>query len=151
MPADIDGHLRRGRQVGRRGGKRGSVGEQSRPLERHESAAGDDTEAHPISARGSNSRDDSGALRVRRPAVLCVITAVVGGAAAAGASQPATARSHWRVLTLPVRQGRPYSFAEPGIAVGRRGVLILDAASANTGAPPTFWLSRDGGRRWAAG
>jgi hypothetical protein len=30
-------------------------------------------------------------------------------------------------------------------------VLILDAASANTGAPPTFWLSRDGGRRWATG
>jgi hypothetical protein len=37
------------------------------------------------------------------------------------------------------------------MAAGRRGSLIVDAASANTGAPPTFWLSRNGGRSWATG
>ena len=62
-----------------------------------------------------------------------------------------TATKRWRVITLPVR-GSSYSFAEPGIMAGpHRRTLIADAASANTGAPPTFWISRDGGRRWSVG
>jgi hypothetical protein len=57
----------------------------------------------------------------------------------------------WRVITLPVR-GKSYSFAEPGIEAGaNHRTLIADAASANTGAPPTLWISRDGGRRWSVG
>jgi hypothetical protein len=80
-----------------------------------------------------------------------MLAALVGGAAASGAGRPGPRAHRWRVLKLAVNPGRPYSFAEPGIATGPRGAMILDAASANTGAPPTFWLSRDGGRRWATG
>ncbi|MFL5822978.1 MAG: sialidase family protein [Solirubrobacteraceae bacterium] len=69
----------------------------------------------------------------------------------ANARGGARAEHSWRVLRLPVRRHRPFSFAEPGIAVGPRGRVVIDAATANTGAPPTFWLSRDGGRRWATG
>jgi hypothetical protein len=64
---------------------------------------------------------------------------------------PRARAPRWRVSTLPVH-GKSYSFAEPGIAGGPHGrTLIADAASANTGAPPTLWISRDGGRHWSVG
>lgn len=57
----------------------------------------------------------------------------------------------WAITRLPVAGHGPASYAEPGIVVGRRGLVVVDAASANTGAPPTFWISRDGGLSWSTG
>lgn len=84
-------------------------------------------------------------------AAAAVITAV-GFVLAPFAQATGTAHApRWRVITLPVH-GKSFSFAEPGIEAGPgRRTLIADAASANTGAPPTFWISRDGGRRWSVG
>ena len=67
---------------------------------------------------------------------------------AAGAGRPAL---RWRLLTLPVPAHGSFSYAEPGIAIGPDGYALADAATANTGAPPTFWLSRDAGDTWASG
>jgi hypothetical protein len=53
------------------------------------------------------------------------------------------------VVTLTPPTGG--SFAEPGIVIGSGGIAIVNAATANTGAPPTFWLSRDGATTWTAG
>jgi hypothetical protein len=59
--------------------------------------------------------------------------------------------THWRILTLPAA-GKSSSYAEPNITVGaHQQTMIIDAASANTGAPPTLWISRDGGKQWSAG
>jgi hypothetical protein len=82
------------------------------------------------------------------PWVILALLAAVSlvGPAEAGSSGP-----RWRVSRLPINRAGAYSFAEPGIATGGHGMVILDAASANTGAPPTFWLSRDDGRSWAIG
>lgn len=81
--------------------------------------------------------------------VLAVAATVAGVVQLAQAAHPAA--TQWHIVTLPV-QGRSYSFAEPGIEAGRHGrTLIADAASANTGAPPTFWISRDGGLNWSIG
>ncbi|MGH2884599.1 MAG: hypothetical protein ACRDPA_18180, partial [Solirubrobacteraceae bacterium] len=90
-------------------------------------------------------------MRVSSRLVLFVVAVLAGTAGAAVATQSGATGRRWRVVRLQVKPGKPYSFAEPGIAAGPRGVMILDAASANTGAPPTFWLSRDGGRSWATG
>lgn len=84
-------------------------------------------------------------------AVRWVIPALAGAVLLSATADAGSNRPYWRVVTLPVKRGRPYSFAEPGMATGARGLAIVDAASANTGAPPTFWLSRDGGRSWATG
>ena len=84
-------------------------------------------------------------------AALSVVA--VGGLAwrADGRGPVAGHRWHWRMTTLAVGQARAFSYAEPGIAVGPGGLLVADAATANTGAPPTFWLSRDGGQSWSVG
>jgi hypothetical protein len=55
------------------------------------------------------------------------------------------------VTTLPPAVGKhTASFGEPGIAVGPRGTLIVNAARANAGYP-TWWISRDSGRHWGPG
>src|SRR5205085_8028194 len=55
------------------------------------------------------------------------------------------------VVNLPVASGSPFSYAEPGIAIGPGGLALIEAATANTGAPPTFWLSRNDGGSWTTG
>lgn len=83
-----------------------------------------------------------------------MIGLVLGGSAPVGQAWAAPGAGkpiRWRVTTLHVLAGGPSSYAEPGIAAGPGGLMMLDAASANTGAPPTFWLSRDGGRSWPPG
>jgi hypothetical protein len=52
------------------------------------------------------------------------------------------------VVTLPTAADG--SFAEPGIAADR-GLAMIDAASANTGAVATLWSSTDDGCSWTAG
>src|SRR5437763_8357586 len=64
---------------------------------------------------------------------------------------PPPARAGWRVEKLPVPAGAPFAYAEPGIAFGGGGLAVVSAATANTGAPPTLWISRDGGGTWATG
>jgi hypothetical protein len=53
-------------------------------------------------------------------------------------------RADWRVQELP--KGR--SFSEPGVAVGKHGVLFASACTANANRPATFWRTRDAGRHW---
>ena len=80
--------------------------------------------------------------------------AVVGGTAApvVHAAPPAPATLHWRVETLPPPPGgAPFSSAEPGLAIGPDGTAIVDAASANSGAPPTFWILHQGRGAWDRG
>jgi hypothetical protein len=93
--------------------------------------------------------------RPKRPAIVAlVLTAIVAGGVAVSSAYAAGAalvQEHWRVLTLPVPRNAPVSFAEPGIAFGPDGSAVANAATANTGAPPTFWISRDGGSAWATG
>ncbi len=69
----------------------------------------------------------------------------------AAAARGALHEPRWHIAKLPVSGHGAFSSAEPGIAAGPRGQLLVDAASANTGAPPTFWLSRDGGMSWGPG
>jgi hypothetical protein len=85
------------------------------------------------------------ALLITAGAAGCVLGAV------AHAAPVEPRRQHWQVVNLPVAAGAPHSYAEPGIAVGPDGSTVINAATANTGAPPTFWISRDGGGAWAAG
>lgn len=82
---------------------------------------------------------------------LTVTVATCLTASAAGGAPATTAPEHWRVVNLPVPHGAPFSYAEPGIAIGPHGLAVADGATANTGAPPTFWLSSDGGQTWASG
>jgi hypothetical protein len=85
----------------------------------------------------------------RATAGLVIVLALAAAAQFAQAAHRAPTR--WRILTLRV-QGKSFSYAEPNITVGPdRRTMIIDAASANTGAPPTFWISRDGGQRWSIG
>jgi len=57
----------------------------------------------------------------------------------------------WEVVRLPAATGsHPASFAEPGIAVGPRGALVVNAAQANVGYP-TWWTSADNGAHWGRG
>lgn len=89
---------------------------------------------------------------MRRPVLrfsACLGLALLAGGAWGTARAPAAPR--WRVLTLPVSGHGPFSYAEPGIVVGPGGSMIVVAASANTSAPPTFWLSRNSGLTWADG
>jgi hypothetical protein len=70
------------------------------------------------------------------------------------AAQAAPAPRQWTVVTLPApvaTGGVPASFAEPGIVIGADGTALVDAASANTGAPPAFWLSHDAAATWGPG
>ena len=87
---------------------------------------------------------------MKRGALACAATIIVAayvGAAAADAVDV----GHFQITTLSVRGHGPFSHAEPGIAIGRDGLALVDAATANTGAPPTFWISRNGGGSWGSG
>src|SRR5207245_2878766 len=83
-------------------------------------------------------------------AILFVGVALASGLSSQPA-QSAEAAMHWRVTTLPLPPGSAGSYAEPGIVIGVGGVALVDAASANTSAPPTFWVSHDGGDTWGPG
>jgi hypothetical protein len=82
--------------------------------------------------------------------VLLLGAAVLAIATPAAAAPPAKSAG-WQVTVLPVVAGATASFAEPGIASGPNGVLMVNASTANTGAPPTFWSSADAGGTWARG
>ncbi len=82
---------------------------------------------------------------------MALAVVIVASAVVLSAFAQATPSKRWHVITLPVH-GKSYSYAEPDIVVGPHGrTMVIDAASANTGAPPTFWISGDGGRRWSVG
>jgi hypothetical protein len=84
-------------------------------------------------------------------AVVLIVATVAAGGLSALAEAAHAPPKHWRILTLPV-QGKSFSYAEPGIVATPDGrTLMIVAASANTGAPPTIWISRDGGRHWGLG
>jgi hypothetical protein len=94
------------------------------------------------------------AARERRVVVALLVSFVatlilLPGARAAGRSAPPP--SGWQVSDLPAAAGAASSFAEPGIVITSTGTAMVDAATANTGAPPTFWLSRDGAGTWSPG
>jgi hypothetical protein len=89
--------------------------------------------------------------------VLLVATAVTTLVTAPRRVPPASAdRSDgrpvaWQVDALPAAAGGlRASFGEPGIAVGGRGELVVNAARANAG-HPTWWSSMDDGRHWGPG
>ena len=95
---------------------------------------------------------------VQRPKPPAIVALVVAAATAGCLIGPAAqgvdaapVRQDWRVIDLPVSGGAPFSYAEPGIAIGPDGSALVDAATANTGAPPTYWASRNGGDAWATG
>jgi hypothetical protein len=88
---------------------------------------------------------------VVRKATACVVVVLVAAGAVQFAQAAHPAGAHWRILTLAV-PAKSFSYAEPNIVSGPdHRTLIIDAASANTGAPPTFWISRDGGQHWSVG
>jgi hypothetical protein len=86
-----------------------------------------------------------------RPAARALAALAVALCWIASSNPVAAAPRRWRVTQLPLATGRTYSYAEPGIATGPDGLIVIDAASANTGAPPTYWISRNDGRSWATG
>ena len=93
-------------------------------------------------------------LRLARAGLTLALAtvAVLAPAAFAGrTSRPVhhVAPAAWRVVDLPASGA--HSYAEPGIAFGPHGLALIDAASANTGAPPTVWLSRNSGTTWSPG
>ncbi|HEU5008355.1 MAG TPA: sialidase family protein [Jatrophihabitantaceae bacterium] len=94
--------------------------------------------------RASALRPPARAAALLGVALAC---AAVGAASASGTSSP----PGWNVRVLPVAQGQPASFSEPGIAAGPRGVMLANACTANSGAPSTFWRSADYGRTWSRG
>ena len=72
----------------------------------------------------------------------------------AAAITPSTVRAgfQWQIVTLQPPAGNvASSFAEPGIAFGANGSALANAATANTGAPPTVWRSSDSGDSWTRG
>src|SRR5207244_13161907 len=77
---------------------------------------------------------------IRRSAALAL---VADGSLVLYLGQPmvvASAAVQWQVLTLPPpAPPAPSSFAEPGIVIAPDGTALADAATANTGAPPTVW------------
>lgn len=100
------------------------------------------------------------ASAVRRPdpvtrvkaglAAVALVAVAVSGWPAARASRMG-ARVAWRISALPRALGaEAASFGEPGIAVGARGRLLVNAAPANAGRP-TWWLSTDNGAHWGPG
>lgn len=81
-----------------------------------------------------------------------VIAALTINPATPAAAQTPPSPPRWQVVTLQSpAAGTPSSFAEPGIAIGADGTAIVNAATANTGAPPTIWLSHDGATTWDRG
>jgi len=96
-------------------------------------------------------------MRPARRSAVFIVGALAGVVGAATAVPVARAAPHpamplqWRVVTLqPPAGGGPYSYAEPGIASAGR-LAIADAATANSGDKPAFWISRDYGDSWSAG
>lgn len=82
--------------------------------------------------------------------IVATVAAVAAGVTAlAQAAHPAP--KQWRIVTLKV-QGKSFSYGEPEIvgSPDRRTQMVV-AASANSGAPPTLWISGDGGRQWSLG
>jgi len=81
---------------------------------------------------------------VKRRAAIASVTAgvVLAGLGAGGArgTDPT-----WHVRTLP----HGTSFGEPGLAVGRHGLLVANACTANAGVPASLWRSTDSGRTWS--
>jgi hypothetical protein len=71
-------------------------------------------------------------------------------ASTCNASPGAQARPFRVVTLLPPAGGAPFSYAEPTLAIRDRTILVV-AATANAGVPPTFWISRDAGASWTAG
>src|SRR5947209_1554262 len=64
----------------------------------------------------------------------------------------AAAVMQWQVITLPPpTPPAQASFAEPGLVIVPDGTAVANAATANSGAPPTVWLSRDRGGSWGTG
>lgn len=87
------------------------------------------------------------------PSELVCLAVTATAAAMCGTTltaHAAAAPRHWTVTAL-APGGTQASFAEPGIAIGPDGTAVINAATANTGAPPTFWLSRDGAATWGPG
>ena len=80
-------------------------------------------------------------------AALAALSLPSGALAAATGSPP---QFQWRIVALPSSAGAS-SFAEPGLTISPDGTAIADAATANTGAPPTAWLSHDSGSSWSTG
>src|SRR5213592_2063173 len=84
------------------------------------------------------------------------VIVAAGWAGPSAASSPVQARTGpervaWQVATLPPAVGgHGASVAEPGIAVGPDGALVVNAADANAGYP-TWWISRKEGRQWGPG
>lgn len=66
------------------------------------------------------------------------------------ATQPAQTLPFRVVTLLPPPGGAPFSYAEPTLAINDRTILVV-AATANVGVPPTFWISRNAGASWTAG
>jgi len=86
------------------------------------------------------------------PAAISLVAAstLIPSAVQAGSSPSSPLQ--WEVLTLPPPvAATPFSYAEPGIVISSDGTAIADAATANTGAPPTAWVSRDSGSSWTPG
>lgn len=91
-------------------------------------------------------------LLIRCTGLLCGAAWLAAGLAlAAHPAQAASAPLEWRVVTLPPPVTGASSFAEPGIAIRSDGTAVANAATANSGAPPTLWISRDSGSSWAPG
>jgi hypothetical protein len=107
-----------------------------------------------VISRGWPSRAQRG-RRGQRCAILVATLAVTGFGNVTPAAAPAaqgTTPVQWRVTTLPPPAGGgAHSYAEPGIAIDSHGTALANAATANTVAPPTLWVSRDGASTWAAG
>jgi hypothetical protein len=82
---------------------------------------------------------------------LSVLTGIAALIVAASASAARPVQASWHMIRLPVAPHAQFSYAEPGIATGPGGYAVVDAATANTTAPPTFWLSRDNGTTWTTG
>jgi hypothetical protein len=87
---------------------------------------------------------------LRRRLRLFIAFVVAGGSAVASLSH-AGATFQWHIVTLPPPAAGAFSFAEPGIAIGPGGTVMVAAATANSGDPATYWTSQDGGATWATG
>src|SRR2546426_3483106 len=80
-----------------------------------------------------------------RAAALALVVSLFAATAVARAGDG------WQTTVLPVAANPPSSFSEPGITAGAGGLLIANASTANSGAPATFWFSRDDGAQWSLG
>src|SRR5438309_8594115 len=93
--------------------------------------------------------------RLQYSAIVVGTLAAVASACSASfvaRAAPSTTAPRWRVVTLPPPGGgAAFSYAEPGIAIGPDGTVIVDAATANTGAPPTYWVLHRADNAWDRG